>query len=75
MRTWTYNGVSKSFWTELITKYTQHEQHKGLWQQNSLDKIAIQLHLVEESCTICSSCSRRPVWKLLDTPSYVWCLV
>jgi hypothetical protein len=33
-------------------------------------KIAIQLHLVAESCTICSSCSKQPVWKLLDTPSY-----
>jgi hypothetical protein len=33
-------------------------------------KIAIQLHLAEESCTICSSRSRRPVQKLLDTPSY-----
>jgi hypothetical protein len=33
-------------------------------------KIAIQLHLVAESCTICSSRSRRPVLKLLDTPSY-----
>jgi hypothetical protein len=32
-------------------------------------KIAIQLHLVVESCTICSSRSRRPVRKLLDTPS------
>jgi hypothetical protein len=32
-------------------------------------KIAIQLHLVAESCTICSSRSRRPVRKLLDTPS------
>jgi len=31
-------------------------------------KIAIQLHLVGESCTICSSCSRGPGWKLLDTP-------
>jgi hypothetical protein len=30
-------------------------------------KIAIQLHPVAESCTICSSRSRRPVWKLLDT--------
>jgi hypothetical protein len=30
-------------------------------------KIAIQLHLVAESCTICSSRSRRPVRKLLDT--------
>jgi hypothetical protein len=34
-------------------------------------KIAIQLHLVVESCTICSSRSRPPVRKLLDTPSYV----
>jgi len=32
--------------------------------------VALQLHLVAESCTICSSRSRRPVWKLLDTPSY-----
>jgi hypothetical protein len=32
---------------------------------------AIQLHLVAESCTICSSHSRRPVRKLLDTPSYM----
>jgi hypothetical protein len=34
-------------------------------------KIAIQLHLVAESCTTCSSRSRRPVRKLLDTPSYM----
>jgi len=33
-------------------------------------KVAIQLHLVAESCTIFSSCSRWPVQKLLDTPSY-----
>jgi len=33
-------------------------------------KIAIQLHLVADSCTFCSSRSRRPVRKLLDTPSY-----
>jgi len=33
-------------------------------------KIAIQLHLVAESCTICSSRSRWPVRKFLDTPSY-----
>jgi len=32
--------------------------------------IAIQLHLVAESCIICSSRSRRPVRSLLDTPSY-----
>jgi hypothetical protein len=33
-------------------------------------KIAIQLHLVAESYTICSSRCRRPVRKLLDTLSY-----
>jgi len=35
-------------------------------------KITIQLHLVAESCNICNSRSRRPVRKLLDTPSYIW---
>jgi len=33
-------------------------------------KIAIQLHIVSEIYTICSSCFRRPVRKLLDTPLY-----
>jgi len=31
--------------------------------------IVIHLNQVAESCTICSSCSRWPVQKLLDTPS------
>jgi hypothetical protein len=35
-----------------------------------IHKITIQVHLVVESYTICSSRSRRPVRKLLDTPSY-----
>jgi hypothetical protein len=35
-------------------------------------KIAVQLHLTTESCTIYSSRSRLPVRKLLDTPSYVF---
>jgi hypothetical protein len=34
-------------------------------------KTAIQLHLVAEKFTICSSRSRRPVRKLLVTPSYI----
>jgi hypothetical protein len=34
-------------------------------------KIAIQLHLAAESCTICNSHSRRPVRKLLNIPSYI----
>jgi hypothetical protein len=33
-------------------------------------KMATQLHLVAESCTICISRSRCPVRKLLDMPSY-----
>jgi len=33
-------------------------------------KMTIQLHLLAGSCTICSSRSRWPVRKLLDTPSY-----
>jgi len=33
-------------------------------------KLAIQLHVVAESYAICSSHSRWPVQKLLDTPSY-----
>jgi hypothetical protein len=35
-------------------------------------KIAIQLYLVAESYTICGSRSRRPVRKLLNTPSYLY---
>jgi hypothetical protein len=34
-------------------------------------KIAIQLNLMTEICTVCSSRSRRPVQKRLDTPSYI----
>jgi hypothetical protein len=34
-------------------------------------KIAIQLLLVVESCTICSSRRMKPVRKLLDTPLYM----
>jgi len=33
-------------------------------------KIAVHLHVVAESCTICSSGSRRPVRGLLDVPSF-----
>jgi len=36
-------------------------------------KIAVQLHLLAESCSIHSSRSRLPVRKLLDTPSYDFC--
>jgi len=36
-------------------------------------KIAIKVYLVAEKCTICSFRSRRPVRKLLDTPSWSTC--
>jgi hypothetical protein len=39
-----------------------------------IHKIATQLHIVAESCTICGSRSRWPVRKLLDTLSYYICL-
>jgi hypothetical protein len=35
-------------------------------------KIEVQLHLVTESCTICSSRSRRPVRKILDNPRIIF---
>jgi hypothetical protein len=47
---------------EIYTYNNKHLTHK----------IVIQLHVVAESCTICSSRSGRPVRKLLYTPSYTW---
>jgi hypothetical protein len=72
--------VSKSFRTESITKYTLMKINIR-WEATQrvmaakfttlTHKIAIQLHLVAETSTILSSRSRRPVRKLLDTPSYM----
>jgi hypothetical protein len=71
-------GVSKSFRTESITKYTltfgiacweTTERVVAAKLTRLTHKIAIQLHLVAESYSICSSLSRRPVRKLLVTPS------
>jgi hypothetical protein len=74
-----YEGVSKSFQAESITKYklttinTQEATQRVMVAKLTrlTHKIAIQLHLVADSCTICSSHSRQLVKKLLDTPSYV----
>jgi hypothetical protein len=72
----TYEGISKSFGTESITKYTlttinthwEATQRVMAAKLTRLTyKIAIQLHLVAESCTVCSSRSRRPVRKFMDT--------
>jgi hypothetical protein len=75
-----YESESKNFRTGTITKYTltfgitRWEATQRVMEAKftrPTHEIAIQLHLVAESCTICNSCSRRPVRKLLDTPSYV----
>jgi hypothetical protein len=80
----TYEGVSKSFRTESVTKCTltfgitdwEATQRVMVAKLTRLThRIAIQLHLVAESCTICSSHSRWPVWKLLDTPPYSICCI
>jgi hypothetical protein len=75
-----YDIVSKSFRTESLKKYTFTTKNTH-WEATPrvmaakltrlTHKIAIHLHLVAESCTICSSRSRQPVLKLLDTLSYV----
>jgi hypothetical protein len=77
-----HEGVSKSFRTESITKYTlttinTRREATQMVMAPKLTrltyKIAIQLHqlhLVAESCTIYSSRSRWPVRKLLNTPSH-----
>jgi hypothetical protein len=75
-----YEGVSKSFRTQSITKYTLTKINT-CWEaiqrvmaeklSRLTHKIAIKLHLVAESCTIRSSRYRRPVRKLLDTHWYV----
>jgi hypothetical protein len=74
-----YECVSKRFRTESITKYTLNF---GITRREATQRvvaakftilthqISIQLHLVAESCTIWSSRCRRPVRKLLDTPSF-----
>jgi len=68
-----------SFRTESVTKYTlttintRWESKQRVWRKKLTrltHKIAIQLHLVTESFTVCSSRSRLAVRKLFDTPSY-----
>jgi len=64
-----YEGVSKSFRTESITKYTFRTINTR-WEATQrvmaakltrpTHKITIKLHLVAESCTICSSLPWRP---------------
>jgi len=75
-----YEGVSKSFRAESITEYTLTAINTR-WESTQrviaakltrlTHKIPVQLHLVTESWTIYSSRSRRPVRRILDTPSYI----
>jgi hypothetical protein len=77
---WSYTRVFKSFRTESITKYTLTTINTS-WEATQkvmvakltrlTQKIAIQLHPMAESCTICSSRSKQPVRKLWNTPSYL----
>jgi hypothetical protein len=74
-----WEGVFKSFRNESISKYTL-TAIKTRWEATQrvmaakltrlTHKIGMKLHVVAESCIICSSRSRRPVRKLLDTLSY-----
>jgi hypothetical protein len=70
-----YERVSKSFRTELMITINTREEATQRVMAAKLTRmtheIAIQLHLVAQNCTICSSRSRRLVRKLLDTPSYM----
>jgi hypothetical protein len=73
----TYEGISKSFQTESITKSTTTNSRWEATQRVTAEKftrlthkITVLLRLVAETCTICSSRCRRPVRKLLDTSSY-----
>jgi len=73
-------GCIRKFPDWVITKYTLTSINTH-WEATQRDmaaeltrlthKIAIELHLVADSCTISSSRSRRPVRKLLDTPLYL----
>jgi hypothetical protein len=76
-----HEGVSKSPRTESIMKHTLTTINTR-WEATKrfmaakltrlTHKIAIQLHLVAERCTICSSRSRRPVRKLLRYTLVDW---
>jgi hypothetical protein len=74
-----YEVVSKGFRTESITKskttinsrWEATQRFMATQLTKRTHQIAIQLHLVADGCTICRSHSRRPVRKLLVTPSCI----
>jgi hypothetical protein len=56
--------------TFVITHFCQLQKVMAVKLTTLTHKIAIQLHLVAESCSICRSRSRRTFRKLFDTSSY-----
>jgi hypothetical protein len=64
------SGLSHNEITTINTRWEATQRVMAAKLTRLTHKIAIQLHLLAESCIICSSRSRRSVRKLLDTPSY-----
>jgi hypothetical protein len=75
VRTRVYSKVSGLSRTEITattnTRWEATQRIMAAKLTRLTHKIAMQLHLVAESCTICSSLSRQPARKLLDTLSYM----
>jgi hypothetical protein len=59
--------VTKYMLTTINTRWEATQKVIAAELTRLTHKIATQLHLVAESCTICSSRSRRPDWKLPAT--------
>jgi hypothetical protein len=64
--------IKKHTFTFGITRWEATQRVMASEFTRLIHKIAIELHLVAESCTICSSRSRRPIRKHVDTPSYYY---
>jgi hypothetical protein len=63
------SGLSHNEIKTINTRWEATQRFRAAKLTRLTHKISIQLHLLADSCTICSSCSRRPVRKLLDTRS------
>jgi hypothetical protein len=63
--------ITKYTLTTINTRWEITQRVMAVKLTRVTHKRAILVHLVAESCTICSSRSRRPVRKLFDTPSYI----
>jgi hypothetical protein len=65
-------SITKYMFTTINTHWEATQRVVAAKFTRLTHKIAIQLHIFAENCTICSSLSRRPVRKRLDTPSYLF---